>query len=194
MISVKRLMTIVAGALALSATYASSASAYPLFLAHPPGGLLLASAGGSQVFTTAAGGITCTALKLLPPGDTTPALRFLSLLVVVDYEKCKAFGLAAIFHPIRYRIDANGLVTQENTALILSLSCTVTLPAERNQSLTAVLFDNNAANRGLLLLWHLGHVTSVGVGAACAYAEESNGIWEGTWHIVMHGGTLRWDP
>jgi hypothetical protein len=193
----KRFGVILAGVLTLSATIISSASATPLFLAHPPGKLLLASVanGSKQVFKSAAGSIECTTLKLLPPGDVAPAtLRALRILVVVDYEKCTAFGFAAVWHPVQYSIDANGLVTQENTVLVTAPSCTVTFPAEKNQSLRAILFHNNAANQGFLLLWHLTQVTSVGVGAACTYAEESNGAWTGTWHIVMHGGTLRWDP
>jgi hypothetical protein len=180
---------------AFSAMAASSASAAePLFLAHPFGQLLLASAGSSiQKLKTSAGTIECSALKLLPPFDTTPALRFLSILVVVDYENCKAFGLAAKIHPVHYHILANGLVVLVNTVLVLALACTVTIPANKNQSLNTVKFENTPANKGVLLLVEVTKVTSSGTGAACTYAEESAGVAEGTIHITTHGGTIKWD-
>jgi hypothetical protein len=198
---VKRLGLVLVAVCAFSALAVSSASAAPTFLAHPPGGLLLASvtAGSKQVLKTAGGNIECTTLKLLPPGDTAPAtLQALRILVVIDYEKCTAFGLAAVVHPVHYLIDANGLVTLVNTVLVTAPSCTVTVPAEKNQSLNSVLFHNNPANRGILLLAHVSGVTSVGVGAACTYAEESNGIATGTIHITYDSsspiGVIRWDP
>jgi hypothetical protein len=133
-------------------------------------------------------------LKFLPPGDVAPAtLQALRILVVVDYENCKAFGVAAVLHPFRYLIDANGLVTQENTTFLLAPVCKVTFPAGKNQSLTAALFHFHAVVGPLLVLLHLERITSSGEGAACTYAEESNGIWTGTWQIRVEGGTLRWD-
>jgi hypothetical protein len=190
---VRRFGLVLVTGCAFSAVAVSGASASPLFLSHPAGGLLLASAGGSQIFTTTAGSVSCTKLKLLPP-DTTPALQFLSILVALDYEKCTAFGLSARYHPFLYRIDANGLVSLENTVLILSTGCTVTIPAAKNQSLTTVKFENTPANKGVLLLWALTKITSFGIGAACTYAEESNGVFQSTMHFTVEGGTLRWDP
>jgi hypothetical protein len=191
----KRTGPAVLAAYAFSALAVSSASAAPLFLAHPPGGLLLAVAGGVQKFVTVAGSIECTVTKLIAPGDVAPVtLRSLSILLVVSYSGCKAFGLILTLHPFRYRIDANGLVTLENTVLGLAGAgtCTITMPA--GQNLHRFLFTNNATTRGILITNELTGFTSSGSGPSCSYSEESNGVWTGTWHIVMHGGTLRWDP
>ena len=82
---------LLAAVCALSAVAVSSASAgQPLFLSHPTG-KLLASAGGSQTFTTSVGSVVCKSLKLTQ-GNTTQ-LRFLSLLVTVQYSECIALGL-----------------------------------------------------------------------------------------------------
>jgi hypothetical protein len=196
---VRRLGLVLVAACAFSAMAMSSASASPTFLAHPPGGLLLAKAGGKQVLKTKAGNVECTALKLLPPGDTAPAtLVSLSILAVVDYEKCTAFGLAAIVHPVRYLIDANGVVALENTVLVLALECTVTVPAAQNQSLRTVLFVNNPTTRGVLLISDVTGITSEGTGAACTYEKESNGTESGTIHVTYDSsspnGVIRWDP
>jgi hypothetical protein len=191
---VRRLGLVLIAACAFSAMAVSSASAAPLFLAHPPGGLLTAVASNTQILKTVAGNIECTSVKLLPPGDTAPAtLRSLSVLAVIDYEKCKAFGLAAVVHPVRYLIDANGLVTLENTVLVLALSCTVTIPAAKNQSLNTVKFVNTA-NGGILLVAKVNGVTSSGTGSACTYAEEHEGVAEGNIIVTASAGVIRWDP
>jgi hypothetical protein len=192
-----------AAACAISALAVPGASASPLFLSHPLG-LLLASGGGGQRFTIGGGTFECTSLKLLPPGDTTIALRALSLLLVVDYEKCVFFGgLSLTTHPVRYRIDANGLASLENDLVMLgSEGCKITWPAAKNQSLTTVKFDNNTVKNILLLLLGITKITSRGEGGPiglCEFAEESNTIYEGTIHLKLDGtasipNTLRWDP
>lgn len=194
----KRLGLVLVMVCAFSAMAVSSASASPTFLSHPLG-LLLASAGGAQKFKTQLGTIECSALKLLPP-DTTVALQALSILVVVDYEKCELplLSLGLVVHPVRYNIDANGLVTLENNVLILGTgNCVITVPAASNQSLQTVKFTNNAGNKGILLEAKVTKITSSGTGGplnACVYATESVGTYEGEIHVKLDSGTIRWDP
>jgi hypothetical protein len=197
MSSVRRLGLMLLVACAFSAVAVASASAAPLFLAHPPGALLLASAADSIKFSNASGTFECTRLKLLPPGDATVALRATSLLLVVDYEKCTVFGLNLHFHPVQYQISANGLIRQENTILALGpQGCLLTFPAASNQSLWTVKIENNLSNGGLLLLLGITKIASEGAGGAggiCAYAPESNGTLQATIHVKAEGGVIRWD-
>jgi len=194
----KQLGLVLLAVCAVSALAVSSASASPVFLSHPLG-LLLASAGNNQVFT--AGGLTveCTALKLLPPGDTTRALTALAILVVVDYEKCTGpLALKLVVHPVRYLIDANGLVTLENTVLLLGPEeCVITLPAASNQSLQTVKFENTPANKGVLLLSEVEGITASGQGGpggfGCSFTEEHKAKYKGTIHVTVDGGLLKWD-
>jgi len=194
----KRLGLVFLAVCAFSALAVSSASASPKFLSTVAGALLLASAGNFQKFHTKPGFVECEKLKLLPPGDTAPALESLLILVVVDYQKCTAFGTPALVTPVRYIIDANGLVTLEADIQITgATACHITVPAAKNQSLTTVNFDNNTANNGILLLATVKHITSSGTGGPggiCEYKEESEGEYFGTVHVTLHGGTIKWDP
>jgi hypothetical protein len=181
---------------ALSAVTVSSASAgTPLFLFHGTGGLLLASGGTSiQKLTTAAGSIECKALKLTQ--GTAAALRFLSVLVTVEYTQCTGpLTLPATISLVQYVIDANGSARLENNVQISvpAAACTVTLPAAKNQTLNTIKFENTPANKGILLLVGVTKITSSGTGSGCTYAEESNGTAEGTIHITADGGLLKWD-
>jgi hypothetical protein len=195
---VKPLGLVLVVACAVCAIAASSASASPTFLAHLwTNILLLAEAKSTQRFFTPGAGltVTCTKVKLSPP-DTPPALQALSILVTVNYTGCEVIGLAATVHPVRYRIDANGLVTLENNVLILALGCNITIPAAKNQSLTTVLF-HNLPDWSILLLSHVTGITSSGTGVSCTYAEESNGTYTGNVRVFPDGppnSTLRWDP
>jgi len=193
---VKRLGLALVAVCAFSALAVSSASAHARFLFHPPGALLLASAGGTQTFHTVLGNIECTRLKLLPPGDVAPALESLSVLAIVDYEKCTAFGIAAVVHPVHYIIFANGLVRLASNAVILaSTGCIVTVPAAKNQSLWTLKFHNNPANGGILILGNVEGITSSGVGGPaklCEYSEEHEGKYTGTFHVTLEGGVIIW--
>jgi hypothetical protein len=188
------LLLVVVGA--FSAVAASNALAgTPLFLSHGTG-KLSASAGTSvQTLTTALGKIECNKAALTE-GATT-ALRQLTLSITVQYSACKAGEAGeAIVHPVKYLIDANGLVKLVTTAIILIPgipSCVVTLPSAKNQALeNAVTFDNNTANKGLLILVKAEKITSFGSGG-CLYNEESTGTAVGTLHVTVAGGTLKWD-
>jgi hypothetical protein len=202
---VKQLGLVLVAVCAFSALAVSSASASPVFLSHPLG-LLLASTGGStQVLNPGgkAAAVECTAVKLLPPGDTTTALISLTILVVVDYEKCKVGGiLAAVVHPVRFLIDANGLVKLENDVLVLATEgCVVTIPAARNQGLWTIKFENTPGNNGILLLSAVTRITASGVGGPeklCEFAESAEGKYTGNIHVKLDsnppGGVIRWDP
>jgi hypothetical protein len=191
----KRLGLVLLTLCAFSALAVSSASAAPKFLSHPAGALLSATAGNVQVFKTKAGAVECTALKLLPP-DTTPALESAHILVVVDYEKCKVFGiLTATVHPARYLFAASGLVLLENTVLILAeQGCVITVPG--NQDLWTVKYTNHP-NGSVLITSAVTGIQSSGVGGPenlCAYASESVGTYTGTAVTKAAGGVIRWDP
>ena len=192
----KRLGLVLLTVCAFSALAVSSASAAPKFLSHPAGALLSATAGNVQVFKTKAGSVECSALKLLPP-DTTPALEATHLLVVVDYEKCKVFGiLNATIHPARYLFAASGLVLLENTVLILAeQGCIITVLG--NQDLWTVKYTNNATNGSVLITSAVTGIKSFGVGgpeSLCAYSEESVGTYTGSTVTKIAGGVIRWDP
>lgn len=194
---VKRLGLVVIAACAFTAMAVSNAAAAPLFLSHPAGVLLLATADNTQKFFTPGGAFTveCAKLKLSPP-DTTPALQSLSILVTVNYENCEIPLLAtkATVHPVRYLLDANGLVTLENTVLILATgACTITISASKNQSLNTVKFDNQA-DKSLLLLANVKGITSRGEGLLCEYPEENKGEYTGFSRVTADGGFIRWDP
>jgi hypothetical protein len=199
---IKRLGVALLAVLALSAIAVSSASAAPQFLSHPLG-LLLASAGSNQVLNAGGLTVTCTALKLLPPGDSTTALISLTILAVVDYEKCTGtLGIGIHVDPVVYLIDANGSVTLVNTALLLGPEgCVITIPSGPNQLLRTVKFENTV-NSGILLLANVGGITASGVGGplnACAFATVKNGTDTGTIHVSLDpasgtSGTIRWDP
>jgi hypothetical protein len=198
---VKQMGLALVAVLALSAIAVSSASASPVFLSHPLG-LLLASAGSNQILEAGGLKVTCTALKLLPPGDTTNALISLAILAVVDYEKCTGtLGIAIHVDPVRYLIDANGLVTLENTALLLGPEgCVITIPSGPNQSLKTIKIENTV-NSGILLLAAVTGITASGVGGplnACEFATVKNSTDTGTIHVSLDPtpgtlGTIKWD-
>lgn len=189
--TVKRLGLVLTTICVLSAVLASSASAASsLFLSHGTGKILGHS--NFQEFALAGAHIECTGLNVTQ-GATT-ALSFLAILVTVQYTECNEG--TAIIHPMKYLIDANGLVRLENTGVILipAAACTITMPEIRNQSLTVVKFDNNPINKGLLLLWNLDEITSYGQGPGCEYFEVSKGTLKGTAHLTVDDGALKWDP
>jgi len=197
---VKRLGLVLVAAFAFSAMAVSCASAAPKFLAHPPKALILAFADNTQVFKTKPGNVECTALKLLSPGDVAPALEASSILVIVKYENCTAFGISATVHPVHFEIFANGLARIARDVKILAATgCEVTVPSASNQSLWTVKFDNTS-NNGILLLANVTKITSSGVGGLfglCAYGSENEGTYVGTTHVKLDGpanGVIRWDP
>lgn len=195
--NIKRSGLVLVAACAFSVVAASSVSASPLFLSHPTGLLLAKGLSSFQTFVTPSHQFECTGLKLLPPGDATVALKTLSLLLVADYEGCKVATLTLSAHPVRYLIDANGLVSMENDFLLLAGSgCLIKYLASKNQSLGTIKFDNTA-NSGLLLLANVRLMTSEGKSgklSLCEFAEIGNGIYTGDIRLTLDSGTIRWDP
>jgi hypothetical protein len=197
---IKRLGLGLVAAWVFSVVAVSSAFASPLFLSHPSA-LLLATAKSLQLFVTPSHQFECTALKLLPPGDTTVALRALSLLLVVEYEGCKIGSLAVLSaHPVRYLVDANGSVSMENNFLILGGNgCLIQYLASKNQSLGTMKFAN-LPNSSMLLSANVKLMTSEGVGGKlgiCEFSEIGNGTYTGDISLTLDSnpfGTLRWDP
>jgi len=194
----KRLGLLLIAVCAFSAFAVSSASAAPLFLAHPAGGLLLASADNTQLFKTPAGTVECTKLATIPP-DTQNNLRASLLLIGVQYSGCHAFGLKATVDPFRYIIHADGTVTIDSTVLILAeKECVVTVPATAaNQHLGTITFDNNNPNGTVLLLANVTGITSSGTGGPsgiCEFASNNIGTYTGNVLVSEHGGSISWMP
>lgn len=199
MSSVERCAFVLVAACAFGAAAVSSAYASPLFVSHPPG-LLLALARSNQFFASKLIAYECKAVKLLPPGDATVALRALSLLLVVDYERCTIGPLLVLhFHPVRYVIDANGLISLATDVLILGEGeCVISWLASKNQSLGKVSFFNNPDGTVLLLASVKG-VNSSGRGGPfpekiCEFPEQTDGVYSGRIRIEPRAGTIRWEP
>jgi hypothetical protein len=188
---VKQLGLVLLATAAFSALASASALGSPVFLAHGAGPLL-ASADNTNTFHAPGAGINveCTALKLAQ--GVPPALQFLSILVTIQYESCKAAGVAATVSPVQYIIDANGEVTLENQVTIKGLGCSVTIPPAKNHNLRTVKFDNQA-NGTILLLSSVSGITSFGEGTLCTYGEESAGTYTGNARVALDGGSLKWD-
>ncbi len=194
--SVRRLGLVLAAVCGVGVVVVSNAWALvslfplqPLFLSHAPG-----------FFRNDVIAYECKSLKLLPPGDSTVSLRALSLLLVVDYEKCTIGPLLVLhFHPVRYLIDAAGLISLENDVFILGNGeCVISWLASKNQALGRVNFSNNA-DGSLLLTASIKGVTTSGQGGPfpekiCEYPEQTNGLYTGKIRIALEGGVIRWDP
>jgi hypothetical protein len=177
---------VLAAIFAIGAT--ASASAQPLFHSTTMG-KLTAKALQTQKFHTAAGNVECSGLHLT--GGEVGALLSLYQEVTVVYSGCKAFGLAATVHPVLYLFDASNLATVLSTVLILAAECTVTVPSAKNANLSTVVYKNSG--KEVVLEPSVKNITSVGVGKACTYAEESVGTYTGNSSVgVENGGTLSW--
>jgi len=143
-------------------------------------------------FKTAAGTIECAGLSLR--SGAVGALSLTSVKLGIQYEKCKAFGLAATIDETEVLVSFffPFIWHYERTVTVLTaVGCTVTMPSAKNQSLQTVKFANTG--KEVEVQPNLTQLTSVGVGAACAYAEESKGTYSGNFLLGLPGGTLSWD-
>ena len=186
--SIKRLGLMLVTVTAICAVAAASASAAPKFLAHPAGGLL-ASAINNQVFTTAAGVVTCSALKI---SNGKAALESTTIHVTIEYSTCEAFGLSATVTPVLYLFHADGSVDLLNTVKINGGfgSCIATVLPKNG--LKTVKFDNTPPD--IRILGKVTGILSFGTGT-CSYAHEGNGTYVGDSLVKLHGpGVVRWDP
>ncbi|HEX5851582.1 MAG TPA: hypothetical protein VFY36_00680, partial [Solirubrobacteraceae bacterium] len=86
---------------------------------------LKGSADATQVFTTAAGKVECK--KILVIVGVT-GLTVKTLIVIIIYEECKAFGLAATVSPAEYEFDADGTASVLKEITIKAVACEVKVP------------------------------------------------------------------
>jgi hypothetical protein len=170
---------------AISAIIAASAGA-AVFLANKTG-LLLGKALATQKFLTHAGLVECTALTA---HGTVTSLKTKKQKAIISYTGCKAFGLAAKVSPAEYEFDAEGKVTILKTITVTATGCTVTVPG--GQTVGPVKYLNKVLGE-IEIEPNVGGITSVGVGPACEYAEESVGTYTGNSLVQLDGGHLIWD-
>ena len=174
---------------ALSVMAASSASAQLFHAVEIGSGSLTSKVLQTQKFHTAAGNVECTALHLT--GGTVTALLVLVQHVTVAYTGCKAFGLAATISPALYLLSADETVALLSPITITATECTVTVPTTKNNKLSTIAYKNSG--KQIVLEPSVKNITSVGVGKACTYAEESIGTYTGTSIVgLVSGGTLSW--
>lgn len=186
----KQVGLVLVAACAFSAMAVSSASALlPRFLVHPFA-ILLAKTLTNQVFTTAGGSVVCEQVKLL----NTAALALVVEVqhATVDYEKCTAFGLAATVSPVLYLLHADGTVDLANSPVIKALACEVKVFPKNG--LKDVLYRN--LHGALAIVSHVSSIESEGKGAACTYAKESKGVYEGVIDVWVDaiGAIIIWHP
>jgi hypothetical protein len=151
-------------------------------------GKLVAKALSTQVLTTSAGKVECTGLSAAE--GTSGSVSATELTITVQYTGCTAFGLAATVSPAQYTLTSSGFVSLQSTVTIKATGCSVTVPSAKNKSLKLARYDN--IPQQILVLPTVRGITSSGTGAACTYAEESEGLLEGRADIGIQGGTLEW--
>lgn len=166
--------------------HAASAGAH-LFLASTTGKLTVKLL-SSPTFTSVAGTVQCLGARFTDGEVKT--LKALFLTSTIEFEKCTAFGLAAKLDLVKVRSTAEGSVSLLKTVTATALACTVTFPSSKNQNLWTVKFKNT--NKQIEKTASVSKVTSFGLGAACTYAEESNGKFTGNALVGLLGGTIDW--
>jgi len=166
---------------AISVVAAAGASAHN-FTASEVGALTGKSL-QTQRFHTSAGNVECTALK----ATGTSALKSLTQEASVSYTGCTAFGLAAKVSTVKYLFNADGTASVLNTVTITATACTVTVPSSKNQNLG--LLKYKTVGKLVELEPTVKGITSTGTGAACTYAEESNGTYGGNSNVGLANGT-----
>ncbi len=143
----------------------------------------------STVFTSAAGTSECAGASLLAGEVTTT--KSATITSTIKFENCKAFGLLATVSPVNVRSTAEGGVSLLKTVTVKVTACQVTFPSAKNQNLFTIKYKNT--NKQIEKVAELKHVDSSGTGAACTYAEESNGTLSGDALVgLIGGGTLEW--
>jgi hypothetical protein len=166
---------------AIGATTTASAVAHE-FNATEMGKLTLKAVGIAR-FRNVAGAVECKKEQLIT-GDA--ALSSKTQHATIEYTGCTAFGLAAGLSPAKYEFNAEGTASLLNTVTAKSLSCLITFPSAKNQSLHTVKYLQTG--KQLQVEQDLTGITSVGVGAGCSYAEESNGTFSDTSLLSLASG------
>ncbi|HEX5852326.1 MAG TPA: hypothetical protein VFY36_04480 [Solirubrobacteraceae bacterium] len=140
------------------------------------------------VLKNIAGNMECKGASLAEGAVATTKSTF--LVSTVQFEKCTAFGLLMTMSPARIRSTADGSVSLLKTVTTKAISCQVTIPSNKNQNLNTVKYRNT--NKQIEKLATVSKITSVGIGAACAYAEESTGVLTGNALVGLIGGAIDW--
>jgi hypothetical protein len=193
MLRVRTIGLALVAVLAMSAVAAASASAHE-FVATASGETITGSAKENQVFTTKAGKVTCTALKVTS-GKTT-GTKAKTQVATIGYEKCTAFGLEAKITAAEYEFNAEiGPGTPKNVKILKAITitaplCTVTVPV---QTVGEVTYKNvtSGTKKEIELVPNVTGITSSGSGLACSYASESKGTYTGT-SLVSVPNSIEW--
>jgi len=132
--------------------------------------------------------IECTGASLI--GGAVKTTKSLSITSTTQFEKCKAFGLAATVSLVKATSTADGSVSLLQTVTVTATGCTATFPSAKNQGLSTITYRNT--NKEIEKLASIKNITSSGTGASCTYAEESSGTFKGDALVGLVSGTLEW--
>ena len=138
---------------------------------------------GAIRFRSAGGVVECKKEQLIL-GDAPLSSK--TLAATVEFLGCTAFGLAATLSPARYELNADGTASLAHTITGKSLSCLVTFPSAKNRNLGTVKYHQ--LGQEIVEEQNLARITSVGEGAGCSYAEESNGTFLDTSLLGLASG------
>ncbi len=172
---------------ATSAISVASASAALEFTATAMGSLA-GSAMSNQIFTTSAGTVECTGLKL-SAGEAE--LKASSQNATIKYEGCTAFGfVGAEISPAEYEFKINGEVKILKAITIKATSaCTSTVPA---QTVKTVKYINRIVGGKMVVEIETAvtGIESSGKGFLCEYATEKKGTYTGTSLVLLPSGNI----
>ncbi len=162
-------------------------AAASLFLAEPPGKLLVKAA-GEQVFTFQTMGVTCAGVSVVEPSESLVALRALSLRLTVKYENCKDGAAPVEITTVKWLYSADGgLVTLLNNVNVSFTSCTITLLSSKNQGLREVHYLSGFTE--VQIDYGISNLNFEG----CGFKSESNGKISRFMLVTLEGGgTLKW--
>ena len=172
---------------AISAFIVAGASAQSFHASKT--GNLKGKATSNQVFTTAAGKVTCEEATTT---GTVTALLSLHQLVDVIYGKCTAFGLGGVDVSLAlYLFNADGgLAKLENTVTITSLIAGCTIVVLGGQDLRTVKYKNVGKN--LVEESEVAGIVSHGSGGLCGSGTSTTGTYVGNNEIELVGGEVSW--
>jgi hypothetical protein len=174
---------------AISLTAASTASATSWFSLSKAGTVILKQA-GNQTLTTPAGNVKCEEISASTFVSGTGAFLVASILALVNYGKCEAFGLAAKVTTGEILFDANGSVRIGNTDKFVitpaGAKCSVQILSENETSaplatlLGTIKYTNVAGGvEGVASVTEVPVIVR-GTGTVCGTNGTAKGTYSGT--------------
>jgi len=187
--NIKTLGAVLTAALALAATAGTAVASAHVFKATALGSL--SGKVGTQTFDGVTGTWSCAGGTV---SGSIESLESSTQKVKVQYQKCTWFGYVLTeFSPIEYSLNANGTLSQLNTATfkILSLGCTVTFPRAANQNLGSVSYKNQEG--GVKVELGLTGVTYENSSGCSPTGTFHGGTQSGTLELKPSMGEMRWE-